>query len=66
LPKAPSWSKITANNEGVVTIYFSENLFVPPSINYINNTVVDLKIIPYDVEDIGFLNFDWNVIEFTS
>ena len=64
--KVPYWSKVATNNEGLVTIYFSESFIIPSNISSIDNTVLDLKIIPYDTTNLDFLKFTWNVNDYTN
>ena len=59
-------NKIKASNEGEITIYFSESLIIPPHIDYLNNTVLNVSLIPYDRFYMNYLNFTWNVTLFTN
>ena len=52
--------------EGVLTIYFSESLTIPPKIENINNTVLDIKILPFSTDQLKHLNFTWNVNDYSN
>lgn len=52
---------MTTSNEGVVTIYFSESLIIPSNFTSINGSALNVKILPFNKDNIKFLNFTWNV-----
>lgn len=58
------WKNMLTNNLGVVTIKFTEDLMIPDHIEYINKTVLNIKLLPTGSVDDKYYNFTWETIEY--
>lgn len=57
---------MTTDNKGVLTLYYSESFVIPSNFTSFNSTIIDIQILPFDVVNLKFLNFTWNVTDFTN
>jgi len=44
--KQPFWKKLTATNEGIITVYFSEKFLIPKNLTELNNKSLEVVLIP--------------------
>ena len=62
----PFFKQMTVNNEGKVFVYFSELFVVPSNITAVNETVLDVVIIPSGAVLDEFLYYTWNITDFKN